>query len=288
MTWDRFKTLLRFIRIEHNVFSLTFVYAGALLSIQGVPPLRILFWITLALFGARSGAIVLADIVDREIDARNPRTKDRHLPSGKVSLREAKIVVVLSYLLLFFSAYQLNPLAFALSPVPLLLALAYPYSKRHTPFAHLLLGLNLAFAPIGGWVGVTGSLSLPPLLLALGVALWVGGFDILYACQDIAFDRREGLHSLPADYGIRPSLWVSAGMHLLTLLFLFSVFFLMDLGILYLLGLITIALLLAYEHILVSEGSLERIPKAFFEINALVSVVVFLSVLGEVLWPVPL
>lgn len=284
----KLKTLLEFVRIEHNIFSLTFVYAGAFLSVRGIPGIEKLAWITLALVGARSGAIVLGDIADRELDALNPRTRDRHIPGGRVSLSEAWAIVLVSYALLFYSAHRLNPLAFALAPVPLFLAILYPYSKRYTAAAHLVLGLNLAFAPIGGWVGATGSLAMPPLVLSAAVALWVAGFDIIYACQDIDFDRRMGLHSVPAALGASKALWVSAIMHVLTLLLLYAVQRMMVLGLFYLVGVSVIALLLLYEHLIVDAARLERVPVAFFHINALVSLAIFAFAALEVLFPVPL
>ncbi len=284
----KLRTLLEFIRIEHNIFSLTFVYAGAFLSVRGIPGLEKLAWITLALVGARSGAIVLGDIADRELDALNPRTRGRHLPSGKVSLREAWAIVLVSYAVLFYSAHRLNPLAFALAPVPLLLAILYPYSKKYTAAAHLVLGLNLAFAPLGGWVGATGSLALPPLILSAAVALWVAGFDIIYACQDMEFDRKMGLHSIPAALGASKAFRASALMHAMTLLLLYAVQRMMGLGLFYLMGVSIIALLLLYEHLMVGAGRLDRVPVAFFHINALVSLAVFTFVALEVLFPVPL
>lgn len=271
------KTLLHFIRFEHTIFSLTFAYAGAMLAYGGIIPLEKFFWITLALFGARSAAIVLADLVDREIDAKNPRTKGRFLPSGRVSVGEAKTIIILSYVLLFFSAYQLNFLAFALAPIPVITALAYPYSKRYTWLAHILLGTNLAFAPFGGWVAITASIELPALILAAAVTFWVGGFDIIYSCQDIEFDRRFNLHSIPVEFGIKKALLISSLFHALTILLLLSVFFILGLGMFYLTGVAVIATLLIYEHLIVAK-SLEKVPVAFFSINAAVSVSVFVFV----------
>lgn len=272
------RTLLRFIRFEHTIFSLTFAYAGAMLAYGGIIPLEKFFWITLALFGARSAAIVLADVVDREIDAKNPRTKDRFLPSGRVSVNEAKAIIIFSYLLLFFSAYQLNFLAFALAPIPVITALAYPYSKRYTSLAHILLGTNLAFAPFGGWVAITASIELPALILAAAVTFWVAGFDIIYSCQDMEFDRAFNLHSIPAKFGVTKALLLSLLFHALTILLLLSVFVIMELGIFYLTGVAVITALLIYEHLIVKPQSLEKVPVAFFNINAAVSVSIFVFV----------
>ncbi|MDI6655312.1 MAG: UbiA-like polyprenyltransferase [Candidatus Hydrothermarchaeota archaeon] len=272
------KTLLRFIRFEHTIFSLTFAYAGAMLAYGGIIPLEKFFWITLALFGARSAAIVLADLVDREIDAKNPRTKDRFLPSGKVSVEEARSIIIMSYLLLFFSAYQLNFLCFILSPIPVLIALAYPYSKRYTSLVHILLGMNLAFAPFGGWIAITASIELPALILAAAVTFWVAGFDVIYSCQDIKFDRKFGLHSIPARFGVKNGLLISSLLHALTILLLLSVFFILELGMFYLTGVAVIAALLIYEHLIVGSQSLEKVPVAFFNINAAVSVSIFVFV----------
>lgn len=277
------RTLLRFIRFEHTIFSLTFAYAGAMLAYGGIIPFWKFFWITLALFGARSAAIVLADLVDREIDAKNPRTKNRDLPSGRVSINEAKAIVVLSYVLLFVSAYQLNFLAFALAPIPVIIALAYPYSKRYTPFAHVLLGMNLAFAPFGGWVAIAASIKMPALILAVAVTFWVAGFDVIYSCQDREFDRKFNLHSIPVKLGIEKALIVSSLFHALTILLLLSVFFILELGIFYLTGVAVIALLLLYEHLIVKPQSLEKVPVAFFNINAAVSVSIFVFVALEVI-----
>lgn len=279
------RTLLRLIRFEHTVFSLTFAYAGAMLALKGIPSSSQLFWITLALFGARSAAIVLADLVDREIDAKNPRTRDRDLPSGRVSVNEAKAVIVVSYLLLFFSAYQLNFLVFLLAPIPVVIAIAYPYSKRYTSLAHILLGLNLAFAPFGGWVAVTAHIELPALILGAAVALWVAGFDIIYSCQDIVFDRKFGLHSIPAKVGVEKGLLVSALLHVLTILLLLSLFFILELGAFYLAGVAVIAALLVYEHLIVGPRSLEKVPIAFFRVNAAVSVSIFVFVFLDVALP---
>ncbi|MFH1774725.1 MAG: UbiA-like polyprenyltransferase [Methanobacteriota archaeon] len=276
------KTLLQFIRFEHAVFSLTFAYAGAMLAYGGIIPLEKFFWITLALFGARSAAIVLADLVDRETDAKNPRTKDRFLPGGKVSVKEARGIIIMSYLLLFFSAYQLNFLCFILSPIPVLIALAYPYSKRYTSLAHILLGTNLAFAPFGGWIAITASIEMPALILAVAVTFWVAGFDVIYSCQDIKFDRKFGLHSIPARFGVKNGLLISSLLHALTILLLLSVFFILELGMFYLTGVAVIAALLIYEHLIVGPQSLEKVPVAFFNINAAVSVSIFVFVFLDV------
>ncbi len=280
------KTLLQLIRFEHTIFSLTFAYAGAMLAYGGIIPLEKFFWITLALFGARSAAIVLADLVDREIDAKNPRTKDRLLPGGRVRVGEAKTVIILSYILLFFSAYQLNFLAFTLAPIPVITAFAYPYSKRYTSLAHILLGMNLAFAPFGGWVAITASIELPALILAAAVTFWVAGFDIIYSCQDIGFDRKFGPHSIPARFGTKNSLTISSTCHAITILLLLSVFFILKLGIFYLIGVGVISLLLIYEHLIVSPEKLEKVPVAFFNVNAAVSVSIFVFVFLDVVLPV--
>lgn len=280
------KMLLQLIRFEHTIFSLTFAYAGAMLAYGGIIPLEKFFWITLALFGARSAAIVLADLVDREIDAKNPRTKGRLLPSGEVSTGEAKTVIILSYILLFFSAYQLNFLAFTLAPIPVITALAYPYSKRCTSLAHVLLGTNLAFAPFGGWVAISASIELPALILAAAVTFWVAGFDIIYSYQDIEFDRKFNLHSIPAKFGVKKALLISSLFHALTILLLLSVFVILELGVFYLTGIAVITALLLYEHLIVGPQSLEKVPVAFFHINAAVSISIFVFVFLDIALPV--
>jgi 4-hydroxybenzoate polyprenyltransferase len=282
----KFKHLLEFIRIEHTVFSLTFAYAGAFLAFGGFPPFDKLFWITLALFGARSAAIVLSDLVDKDIDAENPRTKNRHLPSGRVTVGEAKTIIAISYFLLFISAYKLNLLCFLLAPFPVVVAILYPYSKRFTSLAHIILGLNLAFAPFGGWIAITASIDLPALILALAVTLWVAGFDTIYACQDIEFDKRFNLHSIPVTFGIKKGLLISLLFHVLMIFLLLGVFFILKLGVFYLIGVAVIAALLTYEHVIVNPKKLDKVPVAFFNVNASVSVAIFVFVLLDVLVPI--
>lgn len=260
------------VKFEHTVFALPFAYVGCLMGADGHPSTRQWLWVTVAMVAARTAGMTINRLADREIDARNPRTRDRSIPAGRVSPRAACTLAVVSAAVLVFAASCLNPLALALSPVALLLLLAYSYLKRVTPFSHLGLGLVLACAPAGGWIAVRGTLDLAPCLVAAAVLLWVAGFDILYACLDVDFDRSEGLHSVPARWGIPAALAVSRVMHAATVLLLAIAGGRLGLGPFYFTGIGVVAVLLAYEHTLVSPRDLSRMDQAFFAMNGWVSV----------------
>ncbi len=267
---------LEMIKFEHSVFALPFALTGAMLAARGLPSARQLFWIVVAMVGARSAAMSFNRIVDLRLDAANPRTATRALPAGLVSVRFAVLFTVASAGLLVLAAYQLNPLCFRLSPLALALLFLYSYTKRFTWLTHLVLGLCLGLAPAAAWIAVRGSLDWPILLLSAAVTLWVSGFDIIYACQDLEFDRQAGLFSLPQRLGIRLALQVASLLHLLMLGLLAALATVLNLGWVSLLGLAVVAALLAYEHHLVKPHDLSRINAAFFTVNGYISVLFFL------------
>jgi len=279
----RLTVTLEMIKFQHTLFALPFAFTGMILAARGLPRWGTLLWVMLAMVGARSAALTFNRIADRRFDAANPRTAGRALPAGKISLGFAVGFVVVSAGLFVLAAAMLNPLCFALSPVALLVALGYSFTKRFTPLSHFVLGLSLAMAPMGGWLAVTGTFGIQPLLLSFAVLAWTAGFDILYACQDRDFDRRAGLHSIPARWGVRASLRASSLLHSLTVLALVGLIPLADLGWIYLAGMGLIAAFLFYEHSLVSPANLGRLNVAFFQVNAWVSVLIFTVTLFDLL-----
>ncbi len=264
------------IKIEHTLFALPFAFLGAVLAAKGVPGWRELWWITLAMIGARSTAMAFNRIADRAIDARNPRTQMRAIPAGTLSVNFAWAFTIFSALLFFVAAAMLNRLTLLLAPVALTSVLLYSYTKRFTALSHIVLGWCLAIAPTGAWIAVRGSLvSVVPLLLSLIVLLWTAGFDVLYACQDYDFDRTAGLHSIPARLGVARALWISRLLHAGAFGALVALFFLTNLGTLALAGVIATGALLVYQHTLVRANDLGRLNAAFFTTNAFVSVILF-------------
>jgi 4-hydroxybenzoate polyprenyltransferase len=267
------RTVLEMIKFEHTLFALPFALVGMLLAAQGWPDWRTLFWIVVAMVGARSAAMSFNRLADRKIDAANPRTADRALPAGAVTPVFVAGFVIASSALLVFAAWKLNPLALRLSPLALLIILGYSFSKRFTPWSHLLLGLALAGAPVGAWIAVRGDVTATPLILGLAVLCWVAGFDVLYALQDLEFDRQTGLHSIPARYGVVASLWISAILHLVMLILLATIprVYPPGLGTPYWIGLLGCSALLAYQHWIVRPGDLSRLNAAFFQANGLLA-----------------
>jgi len=212
--WSKLKTTLEMIKFEHTLFALPFAFLGAVLAAEGLPNWRQILWITVAMFGARSAAMTFNRIIDRKFDAENPRTANRELPSGKLSVSFAWAFLISSIVLFEIAAYSLNWLTFALSPVALLSVLGYSYAKRFTSFAHLILGWALAISPTAAWIAVRGAIdSEIPLLLSLLVMMWTSGFDVMYACQDYEFDKKAGLRSIPSRFGIKNSLWIARLFH---------------------------------------------------------------------------
>ncbi len=268
-------TVLAMIKFEHSVFALPFALLGALLAANGLPTGGQLFWIIVAMVGGRSAAMAFNRIADLRFDAANPRTAQRELPSGKLSVRFAWMFVGISGAVLIFAAWQLNPLAFKLSPLVLVILLLYSYTKRFTTLTHWVLGFCLGMAPAGAWIAVRGTFDWPMLPLTLAVLFWVAGFDIIYACQDVEFDHRTGLYSLPARIGIGRALGVARGLHLGMVLLLLWLAQMTGSGPLAYVGLAGVAVLLAYEHSLVRPTDLSRVNAAFFAVNGFVSVLLF-------------
>src|SRR5215467_1984041 len=265
---------LEMIKIEHTLFALPFAFLGGVLAANGWPSLRQVFWIVVAMVGARSTAMAFNRIADRSYDARNPRTAMRALPAGLLSVGFVWAFTIVSAAIFLVAAAMLNRLTLLLAPVALGSVLLYSYTKRWTFLSHIVLGWCLSIAPTGAWIAVRGELNSPiPLLLSLVVLLWTAGFDVLYACQDFDFDRREGLRSIPARFGIERALWIARTLHAAAFLALVWLFLVTKLGPIALVGVIATAVLLVYQHRLVRAGDLSRLNAAFFTTNAFVSVI---------------
>jgi 4-hydroxybenzoate polyprenyltransferase len=273
------------IKFEHTLFALPFAFLGMLLAAQGLPSWRTIGWIVVAMVGARSAAMGFNRLVDRHFDAKNPRTATRALPAGLLTPAFVAAFVAAAAALLVLAAWRLNPLAFALSPVALLVVFLYSYTKRFTALCHLVLGLALAGAPLGAWIAVRGDVAAAPLVLAGAVLLWVAGFDVLYGLQDVDFDRGAGLHSIPARLGVRGALWASALFHLgtLALLALLSRVYGPGLGTAYWIGVAGCAALLSWQHWVVRPTDLSRLNAAFFTANGVLAVWLFATTAVDVL-----
>jgi 4-hydroxybenzoate polyprenyltransferase len=274
---------LEMIKWEHSVFALPFALCGAMLAADGLPTLHQLLWIVLAMIAARSAAMAFNRVADAAIDAANPRTSTRALPAGTLSPAFVTTFVVVSCAVFVLAASQLNRLTLALSPVALAVVLLYSYTKRFTRWSHLVLGFALGIAPAAAWIAVRGALDPRILLLTAAVTFWVGGFDVLYACQDYEFDRNSGLHSIPRYLGLKGALAVARGFHILMLLLLLTLVGAFGLGKLAVVGVIAVAILLTYEHSLVSPRDLSKLNAAFFTMNGVISVVFFAFVAADLL-----
>ncbi len=277
------RIILDMIKFEHTVFALPFALMSAFLAAGGVPSGRALFWILVAMVGARSSAMSFNRLVDQEFDRRNPRTASRALPAGLLTRGQVWVFCLASAALFILAAGMLNRLALILSPVALAIVWGYSYTKRFTSLSHLALGLGLGVAPVGAWIAIRGRIELVPLLLCAAVTLWTAGFDIIYACQDTEFDRKEGLHSLPARLGERNALLISILLHVGVAIILFLLPTLVPLGPLYHAGAVAAVLLLAYEHTLVRPGDLSRVNAAFFTTNGFVSIGLMVFTIADVL-----
>jgi len=280
----KLRVILEMIKIEHTLFAMPFLYSGAVLASEGLPSLYVLFWITLGLFSARTAAMSLNRLIDREIDALNPRTRDRALVTGEITPNEVKVIIALSLLILLLCAAMLNELTLKLYPLAVAIIWLYPYTKRFTWLSHVALGLALSIAPAGAYAAVRATLDPPAVILALAVVAWVAGFDIIYALQDIEFDRKHRLFSIPARFGVRKALKISSFFHLLMVFFLFTLYFISPLGSLYLLGVGVISLLLVYEHRILTPENLSKVGVAFFNINAAISFILFLSIVLDIFY----
>jgi 4-hydroxybenzoate polyprenyltransferase len=279
---ERIKVFLEMIKFSHTLFALPFAFSGALLAARGIPSAGQILWILLAMVGARTAAMGLNRLIDAEIDARNPRTATRAIPAGLLSKGSVAFFILVSILLLLFAAYRLNPLCLKLAPLALFFLVLYSYCKRFTALAHIVLGICLAAAPVGAWIAIRGDVTLPPLLLGAAVMFWVAGFDILYALQDLEFDRQAGLHSIPVKLGVTGSLWLARLFSLLMIALLLWLWLAASLGTAFLCGIAAISLLLLYEHWLLRNGDLSRLDLAFFTMNGYVSIIIFIATVVEV------
>ncbi len=274
--FNRIRIMLEMIKFPHTVFALPFAFTGAVLAANGLPPWGKILWITLAMVGARSGAMGMNRLLDADIDARNPRTMNRAIPAGVLTKAQVGAFSAASFALLVYSAYRLNPLCLKLSPVAIAIVTFYSITKRFTWASHLVLGLSLAIAPIGAWTAIRGSIDMPVLVLGGAVLTWVAGFDILYALQDMEFDARVGLYSIPRYLGVKGSIRTSRLLHALTVAGLLYIYSPLGLNYVYLLGVLAVSVMLFYEHMLIKDGDLSRLDAAFFNMNGYISVTVFL------------
>ena len=275
------RVTLEMIKWEHSIFALPFALCGAMLAAGGLPTAHQVAWIIVAMVAARSAAMAFNRLADASIDAANPRTSTRALPAGQLTPAFVATFVVISSAVFIAAAAELNRLALWLSPLALAVLLLYSYTKRFTRWSHLVLGFALGIAPSAAWIAVRGSLDPRILLLTAAVTFWVAGFDVLYACQDLDFDRSSGLHSIPRYLGISRALWVARAFHLIMLLLLAALLAAFGMGKLAIAGVAVVAVLLAYEHSLVSAGDLRKLNAAFFTMNGVISVVFFVFVAGD-------
>ena len=281
--YNRIKIFLEMIKFAHTIFALPFAFTAAVLAARGLPTAYQAFWIVVAMVGARTAAMGLNRIIDAEIDAKNPRTSSRAIPAGLIGKGTVFAFVMIGILLLIYAAYMLNPLCLYLSPLILFFLVLYSYCKRFTALAHIVLGICIAFAPLGAWVAIQGRIEAPALLLAGSVVFWLAGFDTLYALQDLEFDRAQGLHSIPVRLGVNGSLWVARLFHLVMLGLMVALYATMHLGAFFLVGVGTTAALLFYEHWLLRSGDLSKLDMAFFNMNGYISINIFVFALIDVL-----
>ena len=282
--FKKIKIIFTDIKIAHTVFALPFAVMSAFLAAKGMPDFDKLIWILIAMFTARNGAMAFNRIADTKIDRLNPRTKDRALPAGKSTAIQYWIFLILSSLVFLFSAYMLNSLAFALSPVALGIVFGYSFAKRFTSLSHLWLGVAISIAPVGAWVAIREAISIEPLVLGAAVVFWLVGFDIIYSCMDVDSDKVNNLHSIPRKFGVRTALKVAFASHLIMILFLTLLLFIPVLGWVYFSGVILTAGLLFYEHSLVKEDDLSLVNVVFFNINGIISVLLMFFVIVDSTW----
>jgi 4-hydroxybenzoate polyprenyltransferase len=279
----KLRIFLEMIKFEHTLFALPFAFMGALLGsvvVHGtLPAWSQIGWIVVAMVGARSAAMGLNRLIDKAIDLKNPRTKNRAIPAGLLGSKEVILFIIVSFILLFVGAVNLNALSVKLLPIAVFFLVIYSYTKRFTWMCHIILGLTIALAPLGGWVAVTGEISVTSLIFYFTVALWTAGFDIIYACQDTEYDKEEGLYSIPSRFGVAKALWIARTLHFFTAIGLISLLFITDLSWWYLVGAIIANALLYYQHQLVSANDLSKLNTAFFTMNGILSVLVFLFTL---------
>jgi 4-hydroxybenzoate polyprenyltransferase len=272
---------LKMIKFSHSIFALPFAFTSALIAAAGFPSARQIFWIIVAMVGARSGAMGLNRIIDRRIDAANPRTAGRELPKGAIGVSETVLFVLVSFGFMILAAYMLNPLCLKLSPFAIAVLFLYSYTKRFTWASHFVLGLAISASPLGSWMAVKGTLDPAIIPLAAAVIFWLAGFDVLYALQDIEFDRRYGLYSIPRRFGVKKSLYLSRTLHAASFFSLVANGLIFGLGAFYWTGMLVTAGLFVYEHSLIKEDDLSRLDMAFFNMNGYISMTVFLFTLMD-------
>jgi 4-hydroxybenzoate polyprenyltransferase len=279
----KLKIILEMIKFEHTVFALPFAIMSAFIAEEGLPPLTKLGWILVAMVGARSCAMAFNRLADAEIDSQNPRTATRAIPAGLITKGAVWIFTLVSAGLLVCAAWRLNPLAFKLSPIALAVIMGYSFTKRFTALSHLWLGLALSISPVGAWIAIKGQFDWTPIILCCVVLLWTAGFDIIYACQDVNFDRKHGLHSIPARIGIRWALWVSSALHVVAVFLLFCIPRFAEMGHFYFVGVWIVVFIFIYEHAIVKPDDLSRVNLAFFTLNSMISLVLMALSIADIL-----
>jgi len=281
---NKIKIYLEMIKFEHSIFALPFAYLGAFLAEKKVPDFMTIFWITIAMVGARSFAMALNRLIDIDIDRRNPRTSNRALPKGLLSIQNVIIFSLISLTIFLIAVYQLAPVCRYLWPFVVIPFVIYPYTKRFTWLSHFVLGLCLGLAPIGAWVAITNKISLESIIIGAAVLCWVSGFDIFYALQDIDFDRKNKLYSIPVKFGISNSLVLTKILHISSVIFLIWAGLRLNLGIFYFTGVAISGILLAYENLIIKHDDLSKLNMAFFTMNGVISVIMFSFVLIEIIF----
>jgi len=280
---SKLAALLEAIKFEHTVFALPFAYIAMVLAANGWPGWPTVLWVTLAMVGGRTCAMATNRVVDRRIDARNPRTAGRHLPTGRLGVAELRALAAAGAILMVGAAAMLNALCLALAPLALVFLVGYSYTKRFTWASHWILGFTDGIAAAGGWIAVRGRFDPPALVLWFALTAWIAGFDILYACQDVEVDRAQRLHSVPARFGVPFALAVARANHVLTAGALALLGVMMSLGVVYWLGWLAVVALLVYEHSLVRPNDLSRLDVAFFNVNGYIALIVLIAVVAG-LW----
>jgi 4-hydroxybenzoate polyprenyltransferase len=276
------RRLSALVRLEHTLFALPYAYVGAIFAVDGRPATSDLIWITVAMAGARSLAMALNRLIDAEIDARNPRTARRELPAGLLSRTQVLVFCAVALAVFALAVSQLAPITRWLAPIPVIAFVVYPYLKRFTPLCHLWLGAVDGLAPVGAWVAITNTVDWQPFLLGGVVCFWIAGFDVIYATMDYEHDRQQGLHSIPADWGIATGLKVTRLFHALAVVFMVLAGIALDTGPIYYAGVAICAVLLAYENAIVKPDDLSRVNAAFFNVNAILAGIYLLAVIGDV------
>jgi 4-hydroxybenzoate polyprenyltransferase len=280
---SKIKAHLDNIVLSHTVFALPFAYIGAILASGGIPTGKNLFWITLAMVGARSAAMALNNLIDLKYDKLQPRFANRPMVTGAVKPQGAIVMTFASLALFVWAAANLHPLCLKLAPLAVIPLVVYPYMKRFSWTCHLVLGLALSVAPIGAWVAVRGDITLPIVLLGIAVGVWIAGFDAIYGCQDVAFDKKHGLHSMPVRFGIEGTLKISRGLHVISIIGFFAVGQLMNMQGIYYAGVVLAAVVLIYQHSIVSPTDFRLVTQKYFMRNGLVSIALLLFTVMSIL-----